>query len=48
MKVSTTKKLPLSFSVNKLIEDIPVAERAIMIWTDNKSSISKICAGPKS
>ena len=48
MKVSTTKKLPLSFCATRWVEDVPVAERAIVIWTNMKMYISQICAGPKS
>ena len=47
MKVSTMKKHPLQFCDTRWLEDIAVAERAIIIWPDIKVYITQIFAGPK-
>ena len=48
MKVSTSKKFPLQFCATRWLEDVAVAERAILIWPDIQVFIAQICAGPKS
>ena len=48
MKVSTSKKFPLQCCATRWLEDVAVAERAILIWPDIQVFIAQICAGPKS
>ena len=48
MKVSTSKKFPLQICATRWLEDVAVAERAILIWPDIQVFIAQICAGPKS
>ena len=48
MKVSTSKKFPLQFCGIRWLEEVAVAERAILIWPDIQVFIAQICAGPKS
>ena len=48
MKVSTSKKFSLQFCATRWLEDVAVAERAILIWPDIQVFIAQICAGPKS
>ena len=48
MKMSTSKKFPLQFCATRWLEDVAVAERAILIWPDIQVFIAQICAGPKS
>ena len=44
LKVSTSKKFPLQFCVTRWLEDVAVAERAILIWPDMQVFIAQICA----
>ena len=48
MKVSPSKKFPLQHCATRWLEDVAVAERAILIWPDIQVFIAQICAGPKS
>ena len=48
MKISESKKFPLQFCATRWLEDIAVAERAILIWPDVQKFITQICAGSKS
>ena len=48
MKISESKKFPLQFCATRWLEDIAVAESAILIWPDVQKFITQICAGSKS
>ena len=48
MKVSTSKMFPIQFSATRWLEDVAVAERAILVWPDIQVFIAQICAVPKS
>ena len=48
IKISESKKFPLQFCATRWLEDIAVAERAILIWPDVQKFITQICAGSKS
>ena len=47
MKVPTSKRFPLQFCATRWLEDVVVAERAILIWPDIQVFIAQIWAGPK-
>ena len=48
MKISESKRFPLQFWATRWLEDIAVAERAILIWPDVHNFITQICARFKS